>query len=482
MTLKELKEKLGDARKRKKQAVDERASKLQELEALMTAEGADQKGSEIEALRGEIAALTDKAKAETELIDNYTDQIADQFETDGYKDADFNAVQPGAGAPPVSDKQKEKNLYQLTANIFTTLADKRLSEDRKIDTINDIQKQLYQGGHYDGHKAEVDGFNTLVDSDGGIYLPTTISDRIFEISDEFGAFSRHGLRFPMSIADGSKKVPNLLGDLKFYAVNEGSEAKASSFTFSGIELKVLKWMTYIPWTAEMDELQGRRLVEIILRKLGKAVARLRDNVIVNADGTSDYHNLKGLITRSADASFKEVRESTAASGHDAFGKIDPDDFLISTLDIAKSLRDKMRFALDPDWRVYLKQMKDENGIPYYKNGSSVISIMNGEYFIHDVPVDFTEAIPSTDGAGKVYGVGYVPEYYAFADNGQFVIEQFNTGSIPNEDGKKDAINLLSQDMKAARAKTFFDFELSQVTKDDNGTEKGAFTVLKTASA
>lgn len=372
--------------------------------------------------------------------------------------------------------EQERDLYHNTAKIFTTLASKGLSDQKKLDTISDIQKDLYKDGHYSEYANSVDAFSTLTDSDGGVFLPTTISDKIYDIAEQYGVFSRFGLRFPMSTGDGSKKIPNLLGQLTFYAVNEGSEAKASKLTFSGIKLSVLKWMTYVPWTNEMDDAQGRRLMNILLRKLGEALARMRDEAVVNADGTASYHNLEGLVNRGASSAHAEVSESTAATGHTAFADIDPDDFLDATLDIAKSIREQARFALDPDWRVYLKKMKDTDGNYYYRNGDGTISIDDGQFRIHGYPVDFTEAVPSTDGSGVVYGVAYVPEYYAFADNGRFVIEQFNTGQIPDTAGNSDAINLLSQDMKASRVKTFFDFELSQLTKDG----KGAFTVLKTA--
>lgn len=388
--------------------------------------------------------------------------------------------------PDQLEKSEKQVLLSKTGEIFTILASKGMGSEAKIARIGDIQKNLAQRGHYgqdkrDQVKASVDGFNTLIDKDGGIFLPETISDMIFDIAEEYGAFSRFGLRLPLGPGDGRTKIPNLLGELKFYAVNEGSEAKASKQTFSGLALEALKWMTYIPWTNEMDAARGAMLANIVLRKLGEALARMRDNAVVNGDGTSEYHNLKGLVYRSGSADHPEVRLSTAATGNNNFSKVTPEDFLTATLDVAKSTRERGRFALDPDWRVYLKQMKDKEGRPYYMSGGP-IQVINGDYFIHGYPVDFTEAIPDEDGASKVFGVFYVPDFYAFADNGQFVIEQFDTGSIPNESGEKDAINLLSQDMKAARVKTFFDFEFSQLTKEYGGVKLGNFAVVRTAAS
>lgn len=390
--------------------------------------------------------------------------------------------------PKLSPAQEEKlamhNLMAKTGQIFSLLASKNIGDESRLAQIGQIQKDMILAGHYGEERrkalqASADGFNTLTDKDGGIFLPTTISERIIDIAEENGVFSRHGLRMPLGPGDGRVKLPNLVGELTFYAVNETQEAKASSMTFSALTLESLKWMTYIPWSNEMDAARGAMLAQIVIRKLGEALARMRDNAIVNGNGTSEYHNKKGFITRSASADHPEVRLSTAANGNNAFAKVTPDDFLTATLDVAKSIRERGRFALDPDWRVFLKQMVDGEKRPHYLSGGPV-QVINGEYFVHGYPVDFTEAIPDEDGASKTYGVFYVPEFFAFADNGQFVIEQFNTGSIPNADGTKE-INLLSQDMKAARVKTFFDFELSQLTKTYGGTKLGAFTVLRTAS-
>lgn len=385
------------------------------------------------------------------------------------------------GSPSLNAKAQEKELLNLTGRIFSTLASKQ-TPDTKISNIGEIQKELATKGHYGEQYRNLDAFSTLTDKDGGIFLPESVNDMIFDIADQHGVFSQNGLKLPLGPGDGRVKLPNLLGQLTFYAVNEGAEAKASKLTFSAVVLEGNKYMTYIPWTSEMGEVAGTMLARILIKKLGEALARMRDDAVVLADGTSTYHNRKGFVTRSASSDYPEVRLSTALTGHASFATIDPDDFLSATLDVAKSIREQGRFALDPDWRVYLKQMKDANDIPYYRGSEGVISVQGDQYYIHGYPVDFTESVPSTDGASKTYGVFYVPEHYAFGDNGSFTMEEFSTGQIPDEDGNADAINLLSQDMKAARVKTFFDFTFSSLTKTYDGTAYGFATVLRTAAS
>lgn len=83
-TLKQLNEKLGEARKRKTELVEDRASKLDELEGLMNKKNPDQ--DKIEAKQSEIDDLKSDIQHQNNLIENYTDQIADLSDVEEYKD------------------------------------------------------------------------------------------------------------------------------------------------------------------------------------------------------------------------------------------------------------------------------------------------------------------------------------------------------------------------------------------------------------
>lgn len=374
----------------------------------------------------------------------------------------------------------EHAMYGLVAEIFRAIADPNKGPSEKRESIAKKQELLYKGGHYEDFEVrEVEAFNTLVDSSGGIFLPTTISDMIFDIEKQFGVFPDNSLRFPMEPGDGRQIVPNLLGEITFHAVNQGNEANASRFTFSGLALEELKWMAFVPWTNEMGNTAGRRLVELIIRKLGEASANIKDDAVINGDGTSKYHNLKGLDNRSSDSAFPEVRRSTAASGNTAFANITPSDFLNSLLDIAPSLRMRAIFVAHPDWEIFVKDMKDANNRHYYLTGGPV-SIQGDRIFVHQRPLLFTEAFPNTDGTSKPYAAAFVPDYLAFADNGRFSTEELTEATIKDENGND--IRLGSQDMRALRVKEFFDFELSSITKTSGGNALGAFTVLETAAS
>lgn len=108
-TLKELNEKLGEARKRKKQAVKDRASRLKELEALMNEDSPDQE--KIEAKKTQIDDLKADIQKENDLIERYTDQISDQSETENYEEPGFQGFNPGTSGP--TGEQRELGRFSL---------------------------------------------------------------------------------------------------------------------------------------------------------------------------------------------------------------------------------------------------------------------------------------------------------------------------------------------------------------------------------
>lgn len=418
--------------------------------------------------------LSGKIEANKEEVERLEKQFSLEQELEGFN--------PGNTVIEVSNKQYESNtaMFDLTGDLFRTVMNKDLGADSRMKQAAEIQKKLMIGGHYKEFKNEADSFNTLVDRDGAVFLPTTIADQIFEISRNYGIFSGEGaMNVPLSVGGGERVYPNLLGELEFHAVAEGNDGAVSKFTFSGMKLQDRKWMTYVPWTNEAAGLMGERLVSLIVRKLGEAAAKSKDDTGLNGDGTSKYHNIKGIITRASDASHPEVRMSTAAATHTSFGAIDEKDFNQAQLDIAPSLRSGGFYILHTDWEVRLREIVDGENRPLYLTGGA-ISFREGRWFIWNRPVLFSDKAPNEDGVSKVYGVFYNPNYLAFGEVPAMSADRFDTGTLPAKEG--GTINLLSQDKAAIRAKIFYDLELSQATVESSSTTLGAFTVLRTAAS
>ncbi len=102
-TLKQLNEKLGEARKRKADAVNQRASKLSKLEAQMNGDGGDEET--IEALKEDIRSLKADIEKENGMIEMYTDQLADLSEVETYDTDGFQGFHPGGDAPSKEDQE-----------------------------------------------------------------------------------------------------------------------------------------------------------------------------------------------------------------------------------------------------------------------------------------------------------------------------------------------------------------------------------------
>lgn len=384
----------------------------------------------------------------------------------------------------VEDKRLESKeaLMDNTAKIYRALYNPSIAASNKEKMLTEAVDALAKGGHY-GEKMRnaVDAFTTLVDSDGGIFLPTSISDQIMNIAREYGVFAGQATRFPLSVGSGTVKIPNYTGTLSFHAVNEGNEVTASKFSFKGLELKDRKWMCLVPWTNELDAAAGAKLVPLVNAQLGEAWAGIIDDAFINGDGTSTYHNLKGFINRSDDAAAVEVRKTTAASGHDRLSEIDEDDLVNALLDLAPSVRMGAIYVMHPDWDIRLAKIKDDNGLPLYLSSGGLIAKNNGQWTINGKPVYFTEKMTNTDTAStkEDYALCFNPKYLAYGDAGAFMAEQLSEASIKDSSGTR--IYLAAQDLKALKVKGFFDYEFSELTVSSGGSNLGAFTVLETNS-
>lgn len=454
--------------KRMKELIENRADLYNKLQAIVNKAETEQRGMSADEISEHSNLLNDFNAVNDEVNALKTQSELDEM----FKNGNVK----GITGEDAKQYQSEAAKYNLTADIFRTIMNEGLSSKEKADKINDLQTKLFAGGHYTHFENAVDAYNTILDKDGAVFLPTSIAQQIFEISKESGVFPAASLNLTLPAGGGKLVFPNLLGNFKFYAVNQGNKAKASRALFSGLSIEDKKWMTYVPWTYEMGQLNGQELVGIIIRKLGEARSETIDDTVINADGTSAYHSKVGIVARAADANYPEVGFSTAAATRTSFGAIKEDDLLAAQLNVAPAVRDGGIYVFHSDWKIRLKNLKDGEGRPLYLSGGA-ISIINGEYFVHGNPARFSELVPNEDGNNKVYGLFLNPRYVALGSVAGVTAERFNTGSIPAEDGGDD-INLLAGDMEALRAKVSFDFELSQVLSND----KGAFTVLRTANA
>jgi HK97 family phage major capsid protein len=417
----------------------------------------------------------DEYAAHSAKLDEFANIQAEVKALSSQREAEDFTAQPLAGAmgpvfggPQLSEKEKLAQAKHATAKILATISDKKINFDKKLEVLGQIGEDLKAKGHYQG---AANGFNTTIDEDGGVFLPTLVTDMILDVANVSGVFTSRGLRFPTG---GARiKIPNILGRFTFQAVTETGEILVDRIAFKGMELDNLKWALFVPWSNELEGVRGAQLVDVFIRKLGQAYGDLADSVIINADGTSTYHNIKGLTNRALDSACTWVRKSAAKATRTTFAALQQDDWNAAKMDLAASLRSGAFYVAHPDREIEL-----ENALYAATANNPVkwVTKVGDQMFINNLPIFFTDRFPNTDGADKAYAALVNADYIAIADGGSFVTDLFDQASIKDKDGT--TINLASSDMKALRVKTFMDVEFSPIT--DGG--KGAFTVLFTAGS
>lgn len=340
--------------------------------------------------------------------------------------------------------------------------------------VEEARKALVEGGHFDdllkGSDGEKRNFSTLTDPKGGIFLPTSVSRTILNISQKYGVIPRLSMNLG-NIIQSEVKIPQVLGRPTFSAVNQGSAISGSGFDLGGITLKALKWGVIIDWTNEADESIGAQLMPIIMQQVAEAFAYVQDNVFFNGDGTSTYNSIKGLEGLTGTVDY--VRTATAASGNTSFATLDAEDFLKPQENVAPGTRSGSVYVMHPNMIFTLRKLKDGQGKFIYGDPSELAPAGS----LWGYPIETSEAFAYTDGTSKTVCAFFNPKYVAFATGRALSATRLTEGSITNEDG--NTVNLATMDAQAIRITGLFDLVLSSVTRSTAGTAQGAFSVLRT---
>lgn len=341
------------------------------------------------------------------------------------------------------------------------------------DGIRAAQSALDEGGHYKDIEKR-DGYSTFKDSKGGIFLPTTISNEIFDMEQMYGVIPKYATNF--GINGERKKIPSIIGRPTFSAVNERSAISGSGTTFGGILLNPHKWGCIVDWTNEIGASAGSKILPILMKKVAEGGAFLKDNAAFNGDGTSTYHNLKGFINLAADTAVNYVRKTIADTGDATFATLDADDFLAVKYDVSPSVRNRGIYVMHPDMEQHLLNLQDTQGQYVYGGPNSPASIPT----LWGRPLVFSEAFPITDGANVPAAAYFDPNYFAYGTGAQMSVTRLTEAVITDEDG--NSVNLATQDAQALRFLEHFDYQMSDLTTTTAGTAKGAFAVLYTAAS
>jgi HK97 family phage major capsid protein len=371
----------------------------------------------------------------------------------------------------VTDKHKATEEYR-NAKMFSMIQGSVQGDQERV---TEAKRSLAEGGHYDDVlQGERRNFSTLTDPKGSVFLPTSVSNTIMNIAQEYGVIPRLTMNIGNIIGSSEVKIPQIMGRPTFTAVNQQSAISGSGFNLGGISLKPLKWGAIIDWTNEADEAIGAKLMPIIMQQVAEGQAYIMDNTFFNGDGTSTYNNIKGLEGLTGTQNY--VRTATATTTHTSFATLTADDLLKPQENVAPGARGGSVYVMHPNMIFTLRKLKDTQGKYIYGDPSQLAPTGT----LWGYPIETSEAFAYTDGVTKTVMAFFNPKYVAFATGRSLTATRLGEATITNENGT--SVNLATTDAQAIRLTFLFDMKVSSITRTTASTAQGAFSVLRTAAS
>lgn len=458
-----------------KKAIQDRADLLVEAEVLVSkSTTTDDEDSRFDVITEEVKAL-DSLIIKLEQKEDMRQKIALQKAQDRTSSDPVLDAIVDKGTPKIEIKETAKATEEArNVNTFKLIQGVMTGNSHKID---EARKSLADGGHFDnmlkGKDGSTKGFNTLVDTDGAVLVPSSITSQVMDIMQTYGIIPRLAQNLG-DISQSSVKIPQILGRPSFTAVGQGQAIPGSGFNLGAIELKAQKWAAIINWTNEVSDSVAARLMPIIMNKIAEGYAYAQDDVFFNGTGTSVYNNIQGLEGLVGTANY--VRLASAVSGNVSHATLDPDDFITPQQNVAPGARAGCVYAMHPNMIFTLRKLKDSAGKYIYGDPSE----QRPAGSLWGYPIETSEAFNITDGVSKSVCAFFNPSFVAYATGKSLSIDELKEGSIVDSDGV--TVNLATTDQKALRVKGLFDLILSSVTRTTASTAQGAFSVLRTAAS
>lgn len=322
-------------------------------------------------------------------------------------------------------------------------------------------RKLYEGGHYEYRSLQDDFrhargagdfYSTVVDEDGGILLPTEVVDEIQELADQVGVARE--IANTMTQVQGSVKLPGATGvEDSADAVAEGGKITSSKRAFQSINLNPQKWAQIIPWSYEAQIELAPQILEDVQRALARSFSRAEDESLLKGDGTSSYNGIDGLFSGNRSVPTKTI----GSAGNDDPADIGPDELVKAKNDLDPGARDKenLYYVFHPDLEAVFETKKDSNGqylFDYVENDDGV-----GE--LKGIPILYTEVLPGTgSNANTQFGALVNGRYIRMAIGEGMTSEEVTQGQI--EDANGNTINLTTEDLRALKARMFFDLDFN----------------------
>jgi len=335
------------------------------------------------------------------------------------------------------------------------------SAGRQPREAEQYAEELVRGGHYsrdvtEQARASGDFYSTVVNADGGFLLPTEVRDEIEELADQVGVARQICDTFSQIV--GSIKVPGATGvEDQADFVAEGGAITSSKRAFQSVTLNPGKVAQIVPWTYEAQVELAPQILEDVERAIARSFARAEDDAMLNGDGSSSFNSIDGIFSANKNVPVKTIG-SGAGTAEDP-GAIEEDDLILARNEMdpgARQNRDMMYYVFHPDMRnVFLTE---ENS-----NGEYVFDYVETDDVqeLKGVSVLYTEVLPEpgTSQPSTKFGAILNGDYFKLATGEGITTEELRTGTVQDADTGTD-INLATQDLRALKARRFFDFDFN----------------------
>lgn len=177
-----------------------------------------------------------------------------------------------------------------------------------------------------GYGQEMRVLNNVTPSAGAVLVPDGLVNSIIWNVEQRGIFAQYANSQPMGNND-TVFVPKSTGEVTVYAVAElqTDEVTDSDPTFDGVEIIARTWGASTRIGRNLLDDAVINVAEHVVQKIGYAVADKQDQTGFLGDGSSTYHNIRGLGPKIDDGTHT-AGVYTAVSGNTTFGTLDMEDF------------------------------------------------------------------------------------------------------------------------------------------------------------
>lgn len=398
--------------------------------------------------------LNDEEQDMSETVREELESLLDErgIDTDESEERD---VAPANARVTRGYNEQEAVMARETLGLIVNARNPRQAQDHA--------EKLIRGGHYgrdvtEEARASGDFYSTVVDADGGILLPTEVRNEIEELADQVGVAREIVDTFEQ--IEGTIRVPAATGvEDQADFVAEGGTITSNKRAFQSVELNPQKVAQIVPWTYEAQVELAPQILNDVQRAIARSFARAEDDALLNGDGTASYNSIDGLFSGN-----KSVPTYTIGSGTDTAedpADVTPEDLILARNSMdpgARSLSD-MYYVFHPDMRNVFLAKKDGQGEflfeEDFRQGGD-----DGDQ-IRSVTVLFTEVLPSPGSSqpSTQFGTLVNGNYIKMATGQGISTEELRTGTVQDADTGSD-INLATQDLRALKARRFFDLDFN----------------------